>query len=272
MFNASIRRNNPGKAAPLPETDSPLRRLILDPLVALALLTRLPLPRLPEAAFARQAGAAWAFPLAGLAVGGLAMLVGLGALTLGLPAGLAAGLVLAVQVVASGAMHEDGMADCADGFWGGCEPGRRLEIMKDSAIGTYGVLALVISAGLRWGALAVLLPVAPLSVVAAACLSRGVLPGVMTALPQARPGGLSGRVGVPGWPLSLVALALGLGLGVALGGVSMLGAGLLALLPVAGLAWLALRKIGGQTGDVLGAAQQIAEIAVLLALVGGLER
>lgn len=253
----------------MPETDSLPRRLIRDPLVALALLTRLPLPRLPAAAFARQARAGWAFPLAGLTVGLLAAGVGWGALGLGLPAGIAAGLVLAVQIAVTGAMHEDGLADVADGFWGGYDRDRRLEIMKDSATGSYGVLALILSLGLRWGALAALLPVMPGAVIGVACLSRAFLPGLMTALPPARAGGLSRSVGVPGWGVSLFALALGVSLALALIGVPAVGAALAAALAVCVLALVARAKIGGQTGDVLGTAQQLAEIAALLVLVGG---
>ncbi|MFC4670034.1 adenosylcobinamide-GDP ribazoletransferase [Seohaeicola nanhaiensis] len=238
-------------------------------MVALALLTRLPLPRLPATAFARQARAAWAFPLAGLAVGVLAAGAGWGALALGLPAGVAAGLVLAVQVAATGAMHEDGLADVADGFWGGYDRDRRLEIMKDSATGSYGVLALILSLGLRWAALAALLPVTPAAVIGVACLSRAFLPGLMTALPPARAGGLSRSVGVPGLGVSLVALVLGGALALAFIGVGAVGAVLAAGLAVGALALVARAKIGGQTGDVLGAAQQVAEIAVLLVLVGG---
>lgn len=84
--------------------------------LALALLTRLPLPgqALPD----RGAGAAWAWPLAGVAVGGLAALTAALALAVGLPATVAAALALAVQALATGAMHEDGLADTADGLWG----------------------------------------------------------------------------------------------------------------------------------------------------------
>ena len=237
--------------------------------VALALLTRLPLPKLREAAFRRQAQAGWAFPLVGLAVAALAALVGRGALLLGLPAEVAAGLVLAAMAAMTGAMHEDGLADTVDGFWGGQSRERRLEIMKDSMIGSYGALALVLSAGLRWMALAELLPLGWGGLVCAACLSRAVLPGLMTALPPARAGGLSRAVGVPGVWASLVAAGIGLGLGLAAVGLTALGAAVAAGLAAVALGALAKARIGGQTGDVLGAAQQVAEIAVLLVLLAG---
>ncbi|MFT7596440.1 MAG: adenosylcobinamide-GDP ribazoletransferase, partial [Paracoccaceae bacterium] len=144
----------------MPENDKP-PFAVSDVAVAFVLLTRLPLPTLPDHAFARQAHAAWAFPLVGLVVALLAGGMGWAALRLGLPASIAAGLVLGAQIMLTGAMHEDGLADTADGLWGGFNADRRLEIMKDSAIGTYGVLALILSLGLRWAALTLLLPISP---------------------------------------------------------------------------------------------------------------
>ncbi len=109
------------------------------------------------AATARGALAAWAYPLVGVVVGGLGAVTGALALWLGLPAPLAAGLVLLAMIAVTGALHEDGLADTADGFWGGWDRARRLEIMKDSQIGSYGVIALILSLGLRWSALGVLI-------------------------------------------------------------------------------------------------------------------
>ena len=247
------------------EKDSAVARPA-DLAVALCLLTRLPLPALPDAAFDRQASAVWAFPLVGLIVGGLAACAAALALALGLPVWLAAGLCLAVQIVLTGAMHEDGLADCADGFWGGTSPERRLEIMADSAIGTYGTLALILSVGLRWGGLAVVLPAGIWGVVALAVASRAGLPVVMAFLPRARPGGLSDSVGVPPTASVAVALALGLGFVLLLAGTCAAHIALAAAVALAVTAWIARAKIGGQTGDVLGAAQQVVEIAGLLTL------
>ncbi|MDK3073029.1 adenosylcobinamide-GDP ribazoletransferase [Sedimentitalea sp. JM2-8] len=246
-----------------------IRAALLDFPVALVLLTRLPLPTLPERAFDRQARAAWAFPLVGLVIGAVAGGVGLGFLALGLPAVVVAGLVLGAQAVLTGALHEDGLADTADGFWGGQTRDRRLDIMKDSAIGSYGVLALVLSLGLRWSALAFLLPSGVLPVLAAAVLSRACLPVLMAALPHARTGGLSHSVGRPAAGVAALSMILGLALGWAVLGLAIVTPALCAAASVAALGVLARRKIGGQTGDVLGAAQQLAECTILLTLVAG---
>ncbi|MFD3189464.1 adenosylcobinamide-GDP ribazoletransferase [Sedimentitalea sp. HM32M-2] len=242
------------------------RTALTDLVLALTLMTRLPMPRLPRAAFECQAGAVWAFPLVGAVVGVLAGAAGLAALALGLPAPVAAGLVLAVQILATGAMHEDGLADTADGLWGGWTPERRLEIMKDSAIGTYGVLALVLTVGLRWAALTVLMPQGGAPVVAAAVLSRAGLPVLMRALPPARAGGLSRQVGAPTHNSVSLSVVLGFGLGWLAVGPPVLAPVLTVLLAVCVLALVARARIGGQTGDILGAAQQLAELAALLAL------
>ena len=240
--------------------------LLQDIGVATALMSRLPLPRLSDATFERQAPATWAFPVVGVLVAGPAALIGVLTFGLGLPASVAAGLMLAVQMAATGAMHEDGLADTVDGFWGGWDRARRLEIMKDSHIGTYGVLALMLSAGLRWAALTALISAGPFVavVLAAAIFSRGVLPMLMTQMPNARGGGLSQRVGQPEFEVSLVSLGLGAGLALILAGTTAILPVLIGGVAAALVARLAMVKIGGQTGDVLGATQQVVEIAMMI--------
>lgn len=236
-----------------------------DVALAVALLTRLPVP-VPEAvARGRGAGAAWAYPLAGvpvaLAAGGLA----LGLMALGVPAAIAAGMALTVQVVLTGAMHEDGLADSADGLWGGWTRERRLEIMKDSRIGSYGVLALVLAIGLRWSALTALGTALLGPLLAAALISRAAMTVVMAALPHARADGLSHSVGRPGKATAAVAVALAIGISLALPGHGV--PAMLSVTAVATLGCIALARarIGGQTGDILGATQQVTEIAALIA-------
>ena len=245
------------------DKNAPLRQLWL----AAVLLTRLPLPHLPSEAFAQGPRAVWAYPVIGAAVGACGALVGSIALALGLSVGIAALLALALMTVLTGAMHEDGLADVFDGFWGGTTPQRRLEIMRDSQIGTYGVLALILVCALRISAFTVLLQGAPAALVAAAALSRGMMPALMYLMPHARKDGLSHSVGRPGMDTTLIGVGAA-----ALFAIVCLGWGaLLALLIsgalVAGCAIVAKRKIGGQTGDVLGATQQLTETAILLTCV-----
>lgn len=237
-----------------------------DILVAGALMTRLPLPHAPMEAFSRQAQAAWAYPIVGAVLAVLAALVWQLLTLFGLPNEIVAALVIASLSLMTGALHEDGLADMFDGLWGGHEPARRLEIMKDSAIGSYGVLALITAFAVEWSALSHY--TIPAALMVAVCMSRAVLPMVMRLVPQARKAGLAAKVGAPSMATAGIALALGLGcsalvLGLSLALVSMAVAGLVAAL----LAIVAKRKIGGITGDILGATQQISEIAILLALL-----
>ena len=234
-----------------------------DILAAFGLLTRLPLP--PHRP--RGGTAAWAWPLVGIGIGGLAGLAGW--VTQGLGAGVAAAVVLATQALLTGAMHEDGLADTADGLWGGWTRERRLEIMKDSHIGSYGVLALLLVTLIRWSALTALIGAGAFlaAAVAAAALSRAPMAVLMALMPNARPTGLSQAVGRPPFGTALVALVLALAVAtLAVGPVATLLAALLAALPCTALALVARARIGGQTGDVLGAAQQLAEAAVLAVL------
>ena len=239
--------------------------------LALMLLTRLPAGRLPDPA-PSIGSAIWAFPLAGAVLGGAAALVFLGALALGLPVSLAAGLALGVQVILSGGLHEDGLADTADGLWGGQTRARRLEIMRDSRIGSYGVLALILSLGLRWQGLiwlgALDPQIAALALVGLAMTSRVAPALLLVVLPPARPDGLGGH-GARGATGTRAGVAVLLGFGLWVGPAPLallvlLGAQVVVTLSVGAVA---RRKLGGQTGDILGAAQQLAEVAGYLALV-----
>jgi len=183
---------------------------------ALGLLTRLPVP-VTEAA--RGARAAWAWPLAGAVLGGLAAFAGGAALALGLPAPVAALLALGALVMLSGGLHEDGLADAADGLWGGWTREQRLAIMCDSRIGSYGVIALVLGLGLRAVALTLVFAegaaAAAAALVIAAMVSRAAMAGVMAALPPARADGLARGQGRP--PRATVALGAALAVVTAIG-------------------------------------------------------
>lgn len=235
---------------------------------ALVWLTRLPLGKLLPAAPVPLARAAWAFPLAGMAValpaGGLFWLCA----QIGLPPLAGALLALGLAAWLTGALHEDGLADFADGG-GSPDRARALEIMRDSRIGSYGVVALILSFGLRAAALAAMAPGQGLAaLVAAAALSRAGMAAGLAALPPARADGLGRAAGRPRAPQALVAAMIGAGLLIWPAGLS--GTWPAALLACAAaqalIACNARRRLGGQTGDVLGAMQQVGEIAVLLLL------
>ena len=239
-----------------------------DTRLAAAFLTRLPLG--PERAGAERslAGAARAFPIVGAAVGLAAGAGLLAASWLGLHPLASALVALAVAALVTGALHEDGLADVADGFGGGRTRAAKLKIMRDSRIGAYGVLALVFSVGLRAAALAGLPGPgsAILALMATGAASRAVLPMVMHRLEPARRDGLAVGAGRPPREDAFTAALLGaalvlLFLGPAAGAATAIAAAAAAAL----MAAQARRQVGGSTGDVLGAVQQVAETAALLA-------
>lgn len=240
-----------------------LRQLYDDFCTGAGLLSRLPLPGHRP----RGVASAWAWPVVGLVLGGLAVLAGHVALALGLAAPLAAVVVLTVQVVLTGGLHEDGLADTADGLWGGWTRERRLEIMKDSRTGSYGVVALILGFAARITAVTLLLEAGALgALVVAAVLSRGVLPGVMALVPNARVDGLSRGMGRPTRGAAALSAGIAVVLALLLAGWAAIGAVLVVLLMACALSLLARARIGGQTGDILGAVQFVAEVAVLMVL------
>ncbi|QCI97602.1 adenosylcobinamide-GDP ribazoletransferase [Agrobacterium larrymoorei] len=189
---------------------------------------------------------------------------------------LSAAIILALATAITGALHEDGLADTADGFGGGATRERALEIMKDSRIGSYGVIALILSFLIRAAAIAALIHALPplgvaASLLGTACISRGLMVWHWSALPAAREGGVAASIGQPGTYERNGALCYG-------GGIAILIAlpfywpSLLVL--AAGAAFAATylfnrkceRKIQGHTGDTIGATQQITEIVMLAAL------
>ncbi|MEX6507408.1 adenosylcobinamide-GDP ribazoletransferase [Jiella sp. M17.18] len=247
---------------------------------SLAFLTRLPAPDRTFAGRPALGKDAFAFPLAGLVAALPAALVLIAADGAGLSPVVAALLSLAALIATTGALHEDGLADVADGLGGHHAAERALTIMKDSRIGAYGTLALVLSVGLRVGLLAELLETggrgaAALGLIAAASVSRGAMAWLWASLASANPDGVAGRSGRPSRRAGLVALLLGDALHLGLGTASF---GLwrsLAGLALGGLALLWFRafirrRLGGQTGDCLGAAQQLTEIAALIGLALGM--
>ena len=236
---------------------------------ALALLTRLPVGRVFAGPPAGLADSIWAFPVAGALVGGIGGAVFAACAGIGLPPSLGAVSALAAQFIATGALHEDGLADTADGFCSAAPRERALEIMRDSRIGTFGALALLLTFALRATAVATIATPghAVAALVAGGALGRGAILVVLLALVPARADGLAAalRARTParafaGLGLAALAALLALPLGAALW--SMAAAALVALLAAAA----ARRRIGGYTGDVLGAAAVLAECAVLVLL------
>jgi adenosylcobinamide-GDP ribazoletransferase len=236
--------------------------------LAFGFLTRLPVGG--RGLGAPLASAAPMFPVVGMAVGLAAGVVYVIAHGLGLGPWFAACLAVGAAVIVTGGLHEDGLADVADGFGGGGDRDAKLAIMRDSRIGSYGVIALVLALAMRIGALAAIgHPYHVLAVlIAAGAVSRAVVVVAMRMMKRARSDGLGAGAGTPGFEGTVTALAIA---GIAALVLLLPWAWLLALVLGAGaaviVALLANRQIGGQTGDVLGAIQQAAEIAVLAAVV-----
>jgi len=181
---------------------------------------------------------------------------------------LAATLGVAAAVLFTGALHEDGLADTADGIGSGRDRERSLEILRDSRIGTYGVLALIVAMLVRVAALVPLLEAGPLgsalpAFVLAAALGRAAGPLFTAALPPARADGVGAAAGRPDTAGVAVGLALPLLAGLALGAWPALP---LALLPLVWLGWLARRRLGGITGDVIGCAMLLTECTAVAAI------
>lgn len=241
------------------------RQVVDDIALCLVFFTRLPLPVF-DFRGRSLAAAIWAAPIAGLVVGLIGAIVFATAERFGLAMGPAAALALVATVLTTGCLHEDGLSDVADGFGGGKSRGRKLEIMRDSRIGTYGAAALGLSLLIRWSALSEFVdPTQALfALIAAHAASRGLLGAFMHLLPSARVDGLSADAGTVSQETAIAGAVLGaiplllLGLGGAIFALILLG------LLFAAFRALCLNQIDGQTGDTIGALQQASEIAVLL--------
>jgi adenosylcobinamide-GDP ribazoletransferase len=221
------------------------------------------LTRLPVGGWVRTHAPAtdclWAYPVVGLVVGGLGALILWAGMVTGLSQPLSAAWAIAATVALTGGLHEDGLADTADGFGGGRTVERKLDIMRDSRIGSFGALALCFSLALR------ILPLASSphpywALIGASMLGRGAMLIPLLVLKPARTDGLAASLGKAGLP-ALVGLAIAVALSLLTPAecLAALAAGLVVSL-------LSYRQIGGYTGDVLGAVEQVAECAALSAL------
>lgn len=233
---------------------------------ALQFLTRIPVRTRHAPNLTRSVP--W-FPVVGALLG-----VGLGAAFVGLaelvPISVAAAVVVLLGVLVTGAFHEDGLADVADAFAGGWDREQRLRILKDPLHGSYGVAAMTGTIVLRIVCLAALTPAVGFAgLVAAHSLGRGAAVGAMAAFPTATPEGLGAdytRMLRPGAALAGAAVAVAAAALVTGWWAAPLV--LAAAVAAATVGLLAVRKIGGVTGDVLGAIEQVAECLVLVTITG----
>lgn len=236
---------------------------------AVIFLTRLPLPALRQPPEDQLARAARYFPVAGLIVGVITGIVWLIAHS-HVGATLAAGLALAAGVLATGALHEDGLADCCDGLGGGASREKALEIMRDSRIGTYGAIGLLFSFGLRWSALATFAAGTGFTALLVAhTVSRAMIVVTVALLRYAREDGTAAPLaaGIEGGEVG-IAVAIAFGVTSVLAGWAGIYALVLSAILGGFVIWLLLRRLKGYTGDGLGAVQQVTEIAALVALAG----
>lgn len=246
--------------------------MLQDIKVAALFLTSLPV-QLPRPVTMRDlAQAVYAFPVMGAFVGLLGGLAFLAASLVGLP-GLPAGiLAVLAMILATGALHEDGLADTADGLGAGTDRERALAVMRDSRIGSFGAIALILALLGRVISLAPLHdPVLVLKVlVGAGMVSRALMAVVMLLQPSAKATGLAAEAGRP----EPIRVAIGAGIALLVGLLLLQQMGLVAIAAAVAAAlllavWLG-RRFGGCTGDTLGAVQQVAEVAFLFAVVAGL--
>lgn len=240
---------------------------------AAGFLTRLPVGKgaLRPAILAQGA---WAFPVVGAGVGLVAGVVFATVVMAGAPPMVAGFAAVLTSILLSGGLHEDGLADTIDGLAGGSDRAESLAIMRDSRIGAMGTLALVFSVGVRVAALAAVAAavpnLAPLALIAAGALGRACLPPILRLEPKARADGLAVAAGTPSGEGAAAAIGIGvLAAALALAPISATAFALSvagAAVGAAVMSNIATRRLGGVTGDVLGAVEQVAEAAALVAL------
>lgn len=250
-----------------------LREQLCVVLTAFGYFSRLPISQRVAFSESRLAASGRYFPVVGWVVGLIGALVFLAAARWW-PVGIAILLSMAATLLATGALHEDGLADCCDAFGGGHQRDDVLRIMKDSRIGAFGAIGLIVALALKWQALSTIAAASPWlaasTMVGAHAASRAGAIVYMTTLDYARPDGKAAPFARhrQSWGTVVIALALGLPglfwpdwrcgvLSVACGMVLHVGMG----------RWFK-RRIGGYTGDCLGFAQQMLEILFYLVMLG----
>lgn len=242
----------------------------MDVATAFGLMTRFPVGWLaPEGMSYAPGRSGWCFPVVGAVVGGMAAAILWLGLAAGLPQPLPACWALAMSVLVTGGLHEDGLADSADGLGGGRTVERRLDIMRDSRIGSFGAIALALALAIRISALATM--PAPQAIIALPCgavLARTSILLVVAVGQPARRDGSGRAMEGTGAVTSLsiggsAAAVLTIWLFPHLVAAAVLGT---AVVTGMGAALTAKRLVGGYTGDILGATVVVTECLVLSVL------
>ena len=237
--------------------------------LCLGFLTRIPVFTVEYSKHSSLAAASWAFPVVGVVIGLVGMIVLWLTEMFGLAAQLSALLAIAFMTILTGALHENGLAKTADGFGVTGDADQRLSVMNDRQLGVFGGVALVVIFCGRWLALGDLVAISfsdgIAAMIAAAAISRGVLPFVMHAAPDTNTEGLNFAADRPEARPAWIALAIAAAVGLFAFGF----AGTILVLLVAAIVTfvivkMAQKSFGGVNADVLGAIQLLAEIAVLV--------
>lgn len=239
--------------------------MIAHPLVALEFLTRLRVRRTPIGDMQRVARAQLWFPAVGLLIGVALLGVDRAAMR-ALPQPAVDVLIVVALIAVTGALHLDGLADAADGLFGGYTPERRLEIMRDVHAGTYAIVAIVSVLALKWAGLASLPPGVRLeAIVLTPCLARFAMLVAIAAFPYARAEGAGAAFRDALRPAQLVvAAATAIVAAVVLFGAGGLYVAAFAALIALAFGAFATRLAGGMTGDLYGATVEISEALLLL--------
>ena len=243
--------------------------LYRDLLAAAMILTRIPVDY-PDGDAPNSARSYWAFPIVGIGVAAIPALIAAFLTSLGIPALAAAALALFLIMLATGGLHQDGLADLADSL-GGRDRTHRLEIMHDSAIGSFGTLGLITMVIIQAACLAHLAEVDPFymaaGLIAVAGMSRSMMAFQRWHRPTPTDQGLASITGKPSTQVMVISLMLGLLTGLVFITTSAtlvsMAAGLCLAFLIGGFM---MRWVGGVNGDGLGATQQMAESLMLMIL------
>jgi adenosylcobinamide-GDP ribazoletransferase len=233
---------------------------------AAAFLTRVPLHPSGDVDLPRSTPL---FPAVGVGIGACGAAVFVAASEV-LPSGVSAALAIGAAALITGAFHHDGLADMADAFGGGWDREQRLAILKDSRHGTYGVMALIIAVLVQWSSLASLGPATGAgALVAANAVGRSAILGVMLLARPARLDGLGTDYSAGlRRPAVCVGALVGWAASVLVLGWWVLPVIVASIVTSTLVVSLARRKIGGFSGDVLGATELVAECAALVVACG----